>query len=124
MKVYTSYFANIKKLDKDKYTFVSISRFFPYYMRGLGIKEYLKLAPPADLLMRTNSGVIDEEQYTIEFNEHLDTLEPENVIADLVFIDEDEKDVVLLCYEARDKFCHRHLVSKWLTDNGYIINEL
>lgn len=33
------------------------------------------------------------------------------------------KDIVLLCYETPEKFCHRHLVSKWLTFGGYETNE-
>ena len=27
--------------------------------------------------------------------------------------------IVLLCYEKPDEFCHRHLVSEWLTKNGF-----
>ena len=32
--------------------------------------------------------------------------------------DSSEFHVALVCYETPEKFCHRHLVSKWLQDNN------
>lgn len=37
----------------------------------------------------------------------------EEVLQDLEFLS-NGADVVLLCYEKADAFCHRHLVSDWL----------
>lgn len=34
------------------------------------------------------------------------------------------KDVCFLCYETPEKFCHRHLMSKWLTDAGVNCEEM
>ena len=28
------------------------------------------------------------------------------------------KDIALVCYEKPNDFCHRHLVGKWLRENG------
>lgn len=33
------------------------------------------------------------------------------------------KEVVLLCYERPNDFCHRHLVAEWLREAGYNIEE-
>jgi uncharacterized protein (DUF488 family) len=30
-----------------------------------------------------------------------------------------DTDIALICYEKPSDFCHRHLVSKWLNENGY-----
>lgn len=34
------------------------------------------------------------------------------------------EDAVLLCYEKPGDFCHRHLVSQWLNENGIRCSEL
>ena len=33
------------------------------------------------------------------------------------------EDIALVCYEKPGDFCHRHLVAKWLTDNGFTCEE-
>ena len=33
------------------------------------------------------------------------------------------KYIALVCYEKSSDFCHRHLVSKWLKENGYNVEE-
>ena len=33
------------------------------------------------------------------------------------------KDIALVCYEKPSDFCHRHLVAKWLKENGYNVEE-
>ena len=32
--------------------------------------------------------------------------------------------IILLCYEKPDDFCHRHLVAQWLTEHGYDTQEI
>ena len=32
-------------------------------------------------------------------------------------------DIVLLCYEKPDEFCHRHLVAEWFNRNGIYVVE-
>ena len=32
-------------------------------------------------------------------------------------------DIALVCYEAPDKFCHRHLVADWFNKAGYRCEE-
>ena len=43
----------------------------------------------------------------------LNELDPNVVIQDLQAFG---KDVVLLCYETPEKFCHRHIAAQWLND--------
>ena len=33
------------------------------------------------------------------------------------------RDIVLLCYESPDEFCHRRIVAKWLRIKGYKVEE-
>lgn len=34
------------------------------------------------------------------------------------------QDAVLCCYETPEKFCHRHIVTKWFEKAGYKIKEI
>jgi uncharacterized protein (DUF488 family) len=56
-------------------------------------------------------------------NEILQFLNQKSVFNDLCQIYQGE-DVVLLCYETPDKFCHRHLVAKWFYEAGIEVREL
>lgn len=71
--------------------------------------EYRKLAPTHGMLDRYRL-THDEESYTVEYYDKiLSKLDPNEVYKCL-------KDKVLLCWEGKGKFCHRHLVAKWLKD--------
>ena len=120
MNIFTSYFAKIGKID-DNFFPISISRYTPKWLRGK-IQTYSRLAPSEDLLSRYKVDA-DELRYTKEFNEYLSTLNPHKIVDDLEGIS-GGRDVVLLCYERSEKFCHRHLVSDWLVKNGYECYEL
>lgn len=49
---------------------------------------------------------------------------PDEVVPIAIFSEISEgKDCALVCYEAPDKFCHRHLVAEWLNSAGYNVNE-
>ena len=73
----------------------------------------------------------DDEYYIEHFNrEVLGPLNPQKVLDDIQALipekirngmsapvwENDNVHVVLLCYEKRGDFCHRHLVSKWIND--------
>ena len=63
----TSYFANFRKLDKNKYIAVSIARITPV---GFDIKVE-EFAPEKSTLFNYKNGKINEEQYTKEYWELL-----------------------------------------------------
>lgn len=61
-------------------------------------------------------------EYINRFNsEILSILNPVDVIKDIVKLS-NKQDVCLLCYETPEKFCHRHLVAKWLNSCFIDIN--
>lgn len=112
--IYTSYFAKMRKMTPDqKARCVSIARFTP---RGVDVPGYLSLAPAKDLLLRYKKDG-DKQAYTEEYNAYLDTLDAAKVAEDL-------ENKILCCYEKSTDFCHRHLVAKWLNENGYACEEL
>jgi hypothetical protein len=122
MKIWTSYFGNIKKIINP----VSIAISPPKWYKGF---EYNKLFPTwkmindlktnkeIDLILRINKY---ERAY---YNEILSQLIQNDVFSDLLTLYNGE-DVVLLCYESPKDFCHRHLVADWFIKAGVLVEEL
>ena len=113
----TSYFANFRKLDKNKYVAVSIARITPV---GFDIKVE-EFAPEKSTLFNYKNGKINEEQYTKEYTEQLDELFDDGIMVNTLsrlnnLEKRYNKEVVLLCYEGKEKFCHRHILSKYIND--------
>lgn len=116
--IYTSYFANYKKLPSN-ITPISIARITPKWFIGL---EYKKLAPSWELLNYYKTTE-DKVKYNNLFKIELNKLNPHMVINELQILANQNNNIVLLCYEKPNTFCHRHLVSQWLTENGYPTQE-
>ena len=99
----TSYFARINKLGNRN--FISVARTQP---KGFNLPTALELVPSEHLLRDFKNGLLSETEYIkIYFKEVLSKLNPGDVY-------EKYKDCVLICWEKSDKFCHRHIISKWL----------
>jgi hypothetical protein len=79
--------------------------------------EYKVLAPKPKLIGGYIRGEINETEYTKQFTKMLADVKIEQVVSDINKIC-GPKFPVLICYEAPDKFCHRHLVRQWFLDNG------
>lgn len=100
----TSYFAKSAKNPNA----VSIAIGTPTWFKG---KKYSKLAPSWDLVKSYKNGEIDQSEYEKRYKlEVLDKLDPKKVFEEI------GKDAVLLCWEKSTDFCHRHLVSRWLSN--------
>ena len=63
MKIYTSYFGNLKHIP-SKILPVSIARFPPRWYKGHQLKS---LAPPKKLLWKAKQGKIDRQDYTARY---------------------------------------------------------
>lgn len=109
IKLYTSYFANNKKIPKEIKR-ISIAKFSP---RWIKCDSYSPAAPPIDLLYNFKNKEICEKEYIEIYNKHLNSLDGNLVITHLKQLS-GGKDIVFLCYENSDKFCHRHLFLDWL----------
>jgi hypothetical protein len=121
MKIYTSYFGNIKKITNP----VSIAIKPPHWYSG---HCYLKLAPKWDLVSKfkieskkdLNAAIA---MYTRAYTEEiLGILYQTDVFNELYQIYHGQ-DIVLLCYETPEKFCHRYLVADWFGKIGINVME-
>ena len=101
----TSQFRKSLKYDNQ----VSIALYSPVWYKG---REYKKLAPKPWFFKKYKSDK-DEEFYIEQYyKEVLNKLNPEKVYEEL------GENAVLLCWERKEEFCHRHIAADWL------INEL
>ena len=122
MKIYTTYFAKLNKLPKDVIV-IPISNSIPKYLdSSLSRMKYKKLVPPW-YIVKDYQGDKDETKYTERYNKLiLGQLDPEKVFCELKNMSRGS-DVALVCCEKSDDFCHRHLVSEWLREAGYDVEE-
>lgn len=112
--IYTSYFANLRKLPPNIVP-ISICGKAPDWYTGL---QYKKLAPKKDFFLKWKENH-DNDYYIKCFQEQvLSTLDITDVINCLYAMSEG-RHVALICYEKPNDFCHRHLVADWLTQHGY-----
>lgn len=120
--IYTSYFGNIKKVlaAVPDAGLVSIAGKTPNWFTG---ERFISLMPHWLWWKEWHEKFIsdlesDESKkwYTAKYKETvLRQLDPHVVarqLKDLV----QWKPTFILCYETPEKFCHRHIVAKWLND--------
>ena len=96
---------------------------FKYYTGDLGVAiclyppidwsglRFPALAPTPSIFYDIKAGRIDQKEYERRYREevlaHLDAQQIYNTF----------KSNVLLCWESPEKFCHRHIVSRWIFEN-------
>lgn len=122
MKIWTYYYARIKDLPSSILP-VSIAGWAP---KGWAGEEYKKLAPKKDWFFQYKKTG-DQEFYKKKYYETvLSKLDPGTVYKDLEEILSkypEKTGIALVCYEKFGDFCHRHLVSEWLSGRGYGVCE-
>ncbi len=111
MKIYTSYYGQLKNLEKAGILPISISLTTPKWYKGFW---YDKLAPTYNMRNLAVSTFVPAFKKYI-----LAPKSQEGIIKRLRVMSEGYEEIALICYEAPDKFCHRQLVKDWL--NVWII---
>lgn len=107
VKIYTSWFGNVKKLHAAGIVPIGIAVKPPGWYSGHHMKA---LAPRGDMLR------MSPQRYVPEFNAILHKLDPTNVVNRIVAMTAG-RPAALLCFEKPGDFCHRRLVAQWLYDN-------
>lgn len=113
--IYTSYYAKLKKIP-DNIVRINIALKKP---RGINMLSYNKLYPTSNILYKYKNDInYGKIEYILDYSiDVLSKLDAKNVENELYNISNSE-DIVLVCYEKSEDFCHRNLVSKWFNDNG------
>lgn len=115
MKIYTSYFANLKNLEKEDIFPISICCYPPKWFNGPNLGA---IAPTPDILEKCKSSHAEyEKRYKTEV---LSIFKDINILINRISYISGGKDVALCCYEKPSDFCHRHIVAKWLEEQAGI----
>lgn len=133
--IYTSYFSKVKALAGQNLNlvFVSIAGIIPNWFDNslIEIHKFKKLMPKYEWWSEWRNKFQDNLEsyesiswYTNKYYETvLNKLNAKEVYDELLMLS-DHKDIVLLCYETPEKFCHRQIVSKWFNDNQINCKEI
>ena len=121
MAVYTSYYAKAKDLSENNYLFIRISTSAPKWWKK-PLLNMPELYPGWELVDGVKRGIIDEEEYTKKYIEALNKLDRPTIIEKIYLAainsssipERQNRDIILLCYETPDKFCHRHVLADWI----------
>ena len=110
MKVYTSYFANSKKLAAAGVKVIGVALYPPKWFYGYTVRY---VAPTPSILFAKGQT---HEQYTERYKrEVLARVNPQQLMAELQRIGQGQ-DVALCCFEKPGDFCHRHILAEWLSE--------
>ena len=106
----TSYYYKVRNKAEDYYK-VAISLTAP---TGEYDSHAVKLAPTQDMLWYYKNSFISEAEYTRMYNNILDKLKADGSLDWFVKDFRKHDKVLLLCYEGKYKFCHRHILAEYL----------
>lgn len=124
MEVGTGYFAKAMKYHTMGYVQVCISRKMPWFVPvAVPMYHYVEVAPTDEILALKDKP----NEYTARYEaEVLSRVNRSVFVAYLKDLCKDTKKdkVALMCYEAPDKFCHRHIVARWLNEIGLNVGEI
>lgn len=111
--IYTGYYSKVKKYQEAGLKAISISVTEPMSIKVDG--KIPELAPNQDLFKRYKIGNIDEMEYTSIYMDQLDAIGIRDI---LLKIHQYGDDVILLCWEAPKRFCHRHILANYISRNS------
>ena len=111
MKIYTSYFGNIKNLEKNNIVPIGVCCYPPQWFKGPNLAS---IAPTPYIL---NNFKSNHQEFIKRYKSEVLSIhkDPQDFVNRLEFISEG-KDVALCCFEKPNKFCHRHLIAEWLNE--------
>ena len=109
MKIYTSYFANSRKLNEADIKIICVAIGRPRFIKA---PQMLNVCPTRYMV----SGPCSREEYLKLYDQILSEQDAHQVVKQIESLS-GGKDVALCCYEKPGDFCHRHILAKWITDN-------
>lgn len=114
MKIYTSYFAKQKELEKHNIVCIGICAIIPKWFNGVNLES---VAPSKSILFEHKENP-DDERYIQRYKKEIlcayQTAEQCQYLIDRIAYISGGKDVALCCYEKPGEFCHRHILADYL----------
>ena len=116
--IYTGYYSKIKEYADSGLTLLSISRTKPEFAKSC--IDIPQLFPSDKILWDYKKGKIDEMEYTSKYLDQLNELGVDRIIKMIQIFGDN---VVLLCWESPEKFCHRHILADYINKNSGVVVE-
>ena len=116
--IYTGYYSKIKEYADLGLTLLSISTTKPEFAKSC--IDIPQLFPSNKILWDHKKGKIDEMEYTSKYLDQLNELGVDRIIKMIQIFGDD---VVLLCWESPEKFCHRHILADYINKNSGVVVE-
>ena len=116
--IYTGYYAKIKEYADAGLRLLSISRTKPGFAKDC--IDVPPLFPDEKILWGHKKGDIDNMEYTSKYLAQLDDIGIDRIIKTIQIFGDD---VVLLCWESPEKFCHRHILADYINRNSDLVVE-
>ena len=116
--IYTGYYSKIKEYADSGLTLLSISRTKPEFAKSC--IDITQLFPSDKILWDHKKGKIDEMEYTSKYLDQLNELGVDRIIKMIQIFGDN---VVLLCWESPEKFCHRHILADYINKNSCVVIE-
>lgn len=113
--IYTGYYSKIKEYADSGLILLSISRTKPEFAKSC--IDIPQLFPSDKILWDHKKGKIDEMEYTSKYLDQLNELGVDRIIKMIQIFGDN---VVLLCWESPEKFCHRHILADYINKNSNI----
>lgn len=124
MNLYTGYFAKTKFYEQHGFICISVARYNPPFYSNSKRLSLPILAPNQSILTAYKNKEINEKEYTKLYKRQLNDLNADRIYKKIIDMTYDSDNVILLCYEKSNTFCHRHLIGKWFhTKLGIAVNE-
>lgn len=121
INIYTTNYTKASRLSNKHYLKVSISLFRPTEFNGMQINSF---APTKELLTDYKNG-LSEQEYETRYREQINKLSDIYSFFKIMAKQAKGRDILLLCYEKKSAFCHRHILSDIIFERyGYRIQEL
>lgn len=115
MELYTSYYNRAQYSDTSEFALFRISASAPkWFSKKAYPLEYLY--PRWGLIEDYKNGIITEEEYVAEYSQRFNDRMREELLAIMENVCKAEgvTKAMLLCWEGKGKFCHRHPAGAWL----------
>ena len=113
--IYTGYYSKIKEYADSGLILLSISRTKPEFAKSC--IDIPQLFPSDKILWDHKKGKIDEMEYISKYLDQLNELGVDRIIKMIQIFGDN---VVLLCWESPEKFCHRHILADYINKNSNI----
>ena len=116
--IYTGYYSKIKEYVDSGLTLLSISRTKPEFAKSC--IDIPQLSQSNKILWDHKKGKIDDMEYTSKYLDQLNELGIDRIIKMIQIFGDN---VVLLCWESPEKFCHRHILADYINKNSDVVVE-